>query len=181
MGVSRYLVGQERQDSPPSDRVYIFAAKNMKVIAPHRVNSIPVGFYSQIKEEVEKIVEIVNGKFEGIHTSCLGLHASQLFPKPYNYFVLSDEGKKYLGERVIINPKIVEKDKSTKYQAKEGCMSYPFRPFTKLTRYGTIKVEYDTKVFIGDSLKKHKKELKGLAAEIFQHEVDHANGKYIYD
>jgi len=153
----------------------------MKIVNPHRVLSLPVESFGQIKNEVDEVLGIVNSKFDGLHTNCFGLHAAQISNRPYNYFVLSDTGKKYFSARVIINPKIIERDKSTKYQVKEGCMSYPFRPYTKLTRYGTIMAEYQTKSLIGNSLKTHKKELSGLAAEIFQHETDHAKGIYIYD
>lgn len=113
---------------------------------------------------------------------------------------------KMFADRVIINPKIVEAsefreiDSNSEELKKLGfdpaklkvaklkipntveynemCMSFPFRTPKRIQRYSQITVQYQIKGIFG--LKTIKATLLGIAAEIFQHECDHMQGKNIY-
>jgi len=86
---------------------------------------------------------------------------------PKRFFVMNDGA-------VYINPIILEK--SEPFTHKEGCMSYVFRAPKKIKRFKKIKVEYM-------NLKKKliTEDIEGYKACIFQHEIDHFNGKAIYN
>jgi peptide deformylase len=87
---------------------------------------------------------------------------------PLRFFVLKT------GD-VIINPKIL--DKSDRVTNIEGCLNFPFRDDKKISRYNKIKVCY-TKNNKSELI---EQELEGIMAFIFQHEIEHFNGKTIYD
>lgn len=69
----------------------------------------------------------------------------------------------------IINPKILSVSKATKTYF-EGCLSIP-NTWGLLKRHINIKVSYQD--INGNQI---TKTLKGVAAWIFQHEIDHLNG-----
>ncbi|MBD3791268.1 MAG: peptide deformylase [Campylobacterales bacterium] len=69
----------------------------------------------------------------------------------------------------MINPVIIERDGSTKYQ--EGCLSVPGY-YEEVERYKHIKVEYFDRH--GQS---HTIEDDGFLAIAMQHEMDHLDGK----
>jgi peptide deformylase len=74
----------------------------------------------------------------------------------------------------IINPEILEKEKIVKSYA-EGCLSFPEKRLD-IKRYKRIKVRYqdlDGKV--------HERKLANRESFIFQHELDHLNGKLFTD
>lgn len=95
---------------------------------------------------------------------------------PLRFFVTIDG-------RVIINPKIIEKH-GEKQQNLEGCYSFPHRCERKISRHMKIFASYS-------ELRRNKKgelEVKETKrkefvedwARVFQHEIDHFNGKAIY-
>lgn len=86
---------------------------------------------------------------------------------PRRFFVLNDG-------RIVINPKII-KTIGDPFMHLEGCMSYAFRPDKKVKRFDIIQVEYTDSN--GDLV---NEVVHGLEACIFQHEIDHMNGKSIY-
>lgn len=69
----------------------------------------------------------------------------------------------------FFNPEILTTGKATKVYL-EGCLSIP-NYYGEVKRYLTIKVSYQD-----ETGKIIKKSLKGIAAWIFQHEMDHLNG-----
>lgn len=153
----------------------------MTIVTPHKQNSRHVDDIMQIWGDANELRTAANGEFIGKHGACYALHHSQVNVSPYNFFVLSDKGDSYFPSWLIINPKIIEKDKATSGHQKEGCMSYPFRESVRTSRYGRIKGFYQTKKMLGWGLRDHEQWLTGVAAQIFQHEFDHSKGKYIYD
>lgn len=154
----------------------------MNIIAPHRNNSRRVEDVRDIWKEASDLHSLSNGNdFGGEHKACYALHHSQVSIAPSNFFVLSDKATKYFPSWLIVNPRIVEKDKSTSGHKQEGCMSYPFRKAHRIFRYDRVKASYQTKKMLGWGLKDHEQWIDGVAAQIFQHEVDHANSKFIYD
>jgi hypothetical protein len=60
----------------------------------------------------------------------------------------------------------------------EACMSFPNRTKRDTERYYRIKVRYQIKGFWG--LKTVTEWVEGLKAHMFQHEIDHAQGKNMY-
>jgi len=110
------------------------------------------------------------------------IHHSQFSNDPYNFFVVNPSvmGLDPNSIVVVVNPKILEKDRSTKKMVRESCMSFPFRPSQKVVRYDTIKVSYDVPIEDGKKMKHKEEEMSGFMAQIFQHEVEHARGANIY-
>lgn len=71
-------------------------------------------------------------------------------------------------ERVYINPEIIST--SGREVSSEGCLSFP-NIFPEIVRFS--KIVFKSKTLDGDEI---KGELEGLAARVFQHELDHLNG-----
>lgn len=102
------------------------------------------------------------------------LHESKNIP-PSQPQQRSSRWKNYNKEFVaIINPKILSASKATKTYF-EGCLSIP-DIWGQLKRHTNIKVSYQDV-----NSNQITKTLKGIAAWIFQHEVDHLNGKLFSD
>lgn len=80
-----------------------------------------------------------------------------------------------LPHEIICNPTwIVAKD-AQRYQAIEGCLSFPGLEIER-QRFDKIHVRYQCY-----SGKMWSMELSGFAAHVFQHETDHLNGKLMID
>lgn len=110
------------------------------------------------------------------------LHHSQFSSDPYNFFVVNPfvVGASPAEIVVVINPKILERDRSTKKTVTEACMSFPFRPGKKVQRFDKIKVSYQVPAEDGKTMKVKEEEISGFMAQIFQHEAEHAQGSHIY-
>ncbi|MCL5435706.1 MAG: peptide deformylase [Patescibacteria group bacterium] len=74
----------------------------------------------------------------------------------------------------IINPRILKTSSQTE-NVEEGCLSIP-NLFGLISRPAEIKVE-----FYNEDNKKIVMDLDGLAARVFQHEIDHLNQTLIKD
>lgn len=155
----------------------------MEIIPFHKRQSSSVASFDQIEGMAKELEELSNKKdFKGIYLSCFALHHSQVSEQPFNFFTLSKTGGKNFQSWCIVNPKIISKDKETKFSAREGCMSFPNRPLSKVFRFNSIKVSFQyPKGFYNRKLMSVEKTLTGIAAQIFQHEYDHSIGKSIYD
>lgn len=70
---------------------------------------------------------------------------------------------------ICINPEIIAEQGQVKDM--EGCLSFPGL-WLHVTRSETIKVKYQD--ILG---REHEKELSGIQARVFQHELDHLNGQ----
>ncbi len=92
---------------------------------------------------------------------------------PLRFFVTA-------GKEIIINPTIV---RHIKYldSREEGCMSYPEEKMIEVQRWRKGEIEYQTLTEDGKLSEKMKTEVKNIDAQVYQHEIDHLNGKYIYD
>lgn len=163
----------------------VMAYKYMiKIIPPHKKASRLVRDYSQIEIMAKELKSFSDGgPFLGNYKNCYALHHSQVSNEPYNFFTLSESGKKALGDKwLIINPEIVSKI-GVKVTKIEGCMSYPFRGSVGVLRFPSVRVRYQTLVkgFLGkEKLLDVEETLSGLAAQIFQHETDHGKGVSVY-
>jgi len=81
---------------------------------------------------------------------------------------------KFLGETIMINPKIIEKSKETILR-EEACISLP-NCTGMVRRHNAITVE-----FMDIKGKKQSKKYKEFNAVIIQHEIDHLDGVLFMD
>lgn len=140
------------------------------VIAPDpklRVQTKPVkkitpSLLQTLKEMIKLTKTFKDPEGVGLASTQVGLDGS--------FFVAKDE-KKFIS---VINPKIIKTGKATKTYF-EGCLSIP-NMWGKVTRYVTVKVSYQD-----ETGKVITQSLRGLLAHIFQHEIDHINGKLFSD
>lgn len=157
----------------------------MKNTVVPKKRSIFVRNFAQIEDEVRDLHEYLikykcpSGNKEKIFYA---IHHSQVSPEPFNFFVVNPS---ILGAPngqivVVINPKIISKDRDSRRSSREGCMSFPFRPDTQVYRYDKIKVEYQIPDPKGEKLLTKTEEVVGLMAHIFQHEIEHSQGRHIY-
>lgn len=161
------------------------------LIPPHLKPGQKVEINDDFIKEAKEILEgIQRGDFAtpgGKYNNCFAMAQPQISNRPLRYFVINPVTAsivaKDLGGLVIINPRIISKDKSSKMSSKEACMSYPFRPEKKVKRYAKITITYD----VIDDLKNPKvktidsREISGLTAIVCQHELEHLNGKSIFN
>lgn len=105
---------------------------------------------------------------------CVGLAHPQIDDNdPMAFFITLEEP-----HIVILNPKIVSTGVSY-VRSLEGCMTYPDREHIYHDRHKVVQVEYE--VFKGKKMVKKTKRVAGFLALVYQHEIDHLNGKYCYD
>jgi peptide deformylase len=153
----------------------------MRIINIHDTPSAPVTSWGEIKDAARELLELVDADtFPGNNPEAIAIHHAQVSEAPFAFFAVNS---KYiepfdLTRRLIINPRIVAVDESSVVYVKEACMSFPYRSGKHLLRYGRITVEYHIPI-IGE-LEKLVEECAGLKAIVFQHEIDHQQGKNIY-
>lgn len=110
------------------------------------------------------------------------IHHSQISSDPYNFFVVNPLtfGEKGHEVMVVVNPKILVKYPETRYKTREACMSFPFRNGIEVNRYKKIRASYQVPSADGKKMIHKEEDIEGFMAQIFQHEVQHANGGHIY-
>ncbi|MCI8995977.1 MAG: peptide deformylase [Lachnospiraceae bacterium] len=96
---------------------------------------------------------------------CVGMAANMIGVK--KHIIIINTG---FMDVVMFNPVIVSK--SGLYETEEGCLS--LEGVRKTSRYREIEIEY-----FDFSWKKQNIRLKGLSAQIAQHEIDHLSGRII--
>ncbi len=99
----------------------------------------------------------------------IGLAANQA-GVPYRIFAMRGAPENF----VCFNPRIVDASEET-VVLEEGCLSYPGL-IVKVKRPKSIRVRFETPN--GDTL---TKQFTGMTARIFQHELDHLDGKVFYN
>lgn len=80
-------------------------------------------------------------------------------------------------QKIIANPSWSPADIGV-HEQREGCMTHGGRGDRKVRRYAAIDAEFD--VIEDGQLKRRTVRLVRIAAQIFQHETDHCDGKTIY-
>lgn len=105
----------------------------------------------------------------------IGLAAPQIGLNKRFFLFISDfaEDRETVDIKVAINPQILEEEGET--ITFEGCLSYPDY-FAKVRRALMVKVRYQDV-----DLNKVEEEFTGLAARVFQHELDHLDGIQFID
>lgn len=145
--------------------------EDIVIVAPHRKVSRPVT--EADRERVEEVGEAMR-KWMHSKYACVGLAHPQVESEdPMAFFVALEEPL-----RIICNPKIIIAS-SVFQNSLEGCMSYPDKKQKWRKRNACITVEYE--VFKGKRLVKKRKVITGFLSKVYQHEIDHLNGKYCYD
>ena len=125
---------------------------------------VPIGEESSKILQLEEMVQIMKDN-EG-----LGLTANQVGLTDKMFVMIINYGteKEYI--EYVINPVILTRGRETAIEL-EGCLSYPNKEI-EIKRPRMIRVRYHN----GHSLVKFK-ELKGLNARIFCHEMGHVKGE----
>lgn len=132
-----------------------------------RVKAKEINFLDpQVKANLTKIFDLMYEK-DGI-----GLAATQIgIPQRFFVYDISEDKK---NPKMVINPKIIWRSQE-KIVYNEGCLSIPGLRLP-IHRSKKIKV-----VWIDEKGKENKEELEDLASVLFQHEIDHLDGKLIID
>ena len=124
-------------------------------------------FKKYTKSEVKEIVKAMKAEME--NADGIGLSANQV-GLDMRVFVAKADNKFY----AIFNPKLT-KISSDLWDGEEGCLSITGK-YAEFSRPGKVTLEgYDK------NGKKIKIKAWGLLARIFQHEVDHLDGKLFID
>ncbi len=134
---------------------------------------VTVGKKSFSKNEVSALVQEMRKTMR--QANGIGLSASQI-GLSYRLFVAevgaADGSKKFYA---IFNPKLEKSESKEKILLEEGCLSIP-RTFGEVERYKTVRLTGFDK--FGRNL---KIKAWGLLAHVFQHEIDHLDGKLFID
>ena len=148
-----------------------------------------------LKKETKEVKNLKSEKLEIIKkdlldtyqsTPCAGVAANQI---GYNVRIFiglkydddDDDKKSNLGNpnsdnyEFYINPKIDHCSVKSIQEGEEGCLSIPEIRLVA-ERFDKIKVRY-----FNDKGKKIKKPLSGFMSRLFQHELDHLNGKLMFE
>ncbi len=139
----------------------------------------------RLKNHALSIRELFKKNFENKRYGYAVAHCQVVEEKPLRFFVINpiifngqDEENKIFECDTIINPVITEK--FDEYKVKELCLSFPYGEWQQVKRYRKIKVEYQINEN-GKLSKPIKGKFDGEMAQVFQHEIEHFEGKTIYD
>lgn len=146
-----------------------------KIVPPHKMVSREV-----VEADLPRVFEEADALYrlcftpQGIYSSAHAMAHPQIDDKdPLRFFVT------VIGE-VIINPKIV-KHSDFAVDSKEACMSFPDREQIIVPRWNVIDVEFQTLTKDRKLSDVMRKTVSGKVSKIFQHELGHMQGHYIYD
>ncbi len=116
----------------------------------------------------------------GLYKSAYAVHHSQIDDiDPLDFFTTADR-------RIIINP-IITRHSNYFVDSEEGCLTYAEEKIITVKRWRKIDVTYVTIMVDSNDESKFtltgpiKEKLTGQMAWVFQHEISHGQGKYIYD
>ncbi len=127
-----------------------------------RVKKITPGLRNTLKEMAKLTLTFKDPEGIGLAANQAGLTER---------FFVAKNGAGFL---IVINPKILKTYNRTKKQF-EGCLSIP-NYWGEVNRFSRIKVSY-----LDEIGKEHIELLTGVLAWIFQHEIDHLDGKLFPD
>ena len=156
---------------------------------PELLDSIVKPHIKKSRKVEEKDIETIIKDSILLHKLCVGtsdkniwafaMHHSQINDKdPLSFFITIDR-------QIIINPVIIRHSNYTK-DSKEACMSFVGMEPTIVQRWQKCEVEYQSIMVDPDNKDKFKlssvieESISGHRAEVFQHEIDHGDAKFIY-
>jgi peptide deformylase len=125
-------------------------------IPEYIVESLPNPIMSKLIARLKMTMQINGG---------IGLSANQCGVNE-RVFIIGNE----FFQMACINPKIINFSGNDK-RKREGCLSYPGL-YLNIPRHDSVEVEYYT-----ESGEKKTHTFDGLTAQIFQHEMEHMEGK----
>jgi len=165
------------------------AKEEFKIIAPHNKKSRPVKEkdFERVKEAYYPLRALMAGLEEKkIFSSVYAVAHSQVTKKdPLRFFVINSTSQSLASESwelpddLIINPEIINHVRHTS-EKKEGCITFVGYPDATVERWHKIVVRFQTLDHEGGKLISHEKACSGKLAELFQHEIDHFDAKYIW-
>lgn len=130
----------------------------------------------KVMEDAEKMYKLCTIK-RGLYPSLLAIAHPQIDDKdPMRFFVTCN------GD-VVINPVIIRHTNNSQKNI-EGCATFPMDMPVEKSRWYKITAEHYIPDISEDVVKIGPKviaKLKGIEARFFLHELDHLNGKNIYD
>ena len=167
--------------------------KEMFIIKPHKnksrlaVDSDAMYIARQASEMMLLAAKIEHER--KLFSAVYAVHHSQVNNKPIDFFILNPTNpiiaSRYEARDsfIVINPKIIKSTRHT-IDSEESCLSFAGYAPTTVQRYNKITVEYQILVEQDDGeflLSIARQENVGsILAKVFQHEIDHAQAKYIY-
>ncbi len=92
--------------------------------------------------------------------------------KPLRLFVTADQ-------KIVINPRIINHTQ-TLIDSEEACLSFPDRRPIIVQRWNKCEVEYQTLTKDGKLSGIIKETLNGKDSKVWQHEIQHLDGEYIF-
>jgi peptide deformylase len=137
-----------------------------------RQKTVPFDFSKFSKKEIQELVRRMREAMR--RANGIGLSANQI-NLPYRVFVAElPDGKGKMKFYAVFNP-VLEKMSEEKQILEEGCLSVP-AVYGEVERHSKV-----TLVGFDQNGKKLKIKAWGLLARVFQHEVDHLDGKLFID
>lgn len=141
---------------PPHDKVSRdVEEKDLKLVAKHA-------------KDMHKLCNQKHGRYPG---GLAVAHCQIEKDDPLRFFVTMAGG-------IVVNPVILARQKYPT-MSKEGCLSYPDEPEVHVPRAKQITIEFYN--LVNGELVKRKDTINGINAYVFQHEIDHFDGKYVFD
>ena len=154
----------------------------MELIPPHKNVSRRVidSDLPRLWEDAQAMVDLMNDFERETKRKAIAVHHSQVVTDPLDFFVLNP--RYWNRSEVIVNAVIVNRVKHPSALI-EGCMTFPSSPSANVYRAHKVTVRYrelqeeDGSMKLSEEIEEN---CSGRLAQVFQHEVDHANGRYIY-
>lgn len=149
----------------------------MPIIQPHAVTSRLVRSPQDIERIRKDVPEMLSFCWttdkEPVPIAYAIAHSQITSEDPLTFFVTHDGV-------IVVNPVIIKSTRHT-VPRKEGCMSFLTRHKQfKVDRYNKVTVQFQ--VLTEEGLSPLQTEnLDSLLAQVFQHEMDHFNAKYVFN
>lgn len=145
-----------------------------KLVKPHNKISREV-----TEADIPRLIEDAKILFNLCYTQCgpypgaYAVHDSQINDTdPLNFFVTASQ-------EIIINP-VITRHVNTLTDSKEGCLSFHDKPEKIVSRFHKIEVDCRTLNKEEKLSEVIKLKLSGKDSKVFQHEIQHGLGEYIY-
>ena len=159
------------------------------------LSKVPSRDVRPVAEDLNRMIKDVNIMARlcymqhGLNGAAYAIAHIQVCPEDHMRFFVMRTGE------VVINPRIIRHAGTTKL-VDEGCMSFPWHRMKKIPRYTKLTVEYYALAFniidpethqiktdlpeASELFVRHEQEVRGIHAQIFQHEMDHFDAKPIF-
>jgi peptide deformylase len=172
----------------PEEKAYMEAAAREtalvnRIVPPHTKVSRQVTLEDVNKEsfhtDIQDLFQLCFAPV-GLYGGAYAMHHSQIDDKdPLSVFVMNNM-------LVVINPVITRHSNYTR-DSEEACMSFSGLKMITVQRWQKIEVNYQTVLLDPADEKKYilsevkSESISGNPSLVFQHEIDHGNGKFIYE